>query len=346
MDNAFLLTDESKLLDAVKALDSGGIGFLAFVNESNVLMGILTDGDLRRGILEQKSQLLDIINKKPLIANFNTPRREIISQLKKLHRRHMPLVDHNNIFKGVFSLDDIEFVSKENKVVIMAGGLGTRLGKLTKDTPKPMLHVGDRPMLRHLVEQLRDQGFREFIFCLNYKKEIIKDYFGGGEEFGVKIEYIIEDKRMGTAGALSLIQTELKHPFFVINADVLTNTDFNNLLEFHNKSNNFATMCVRTFEQQVPYGVVVTDENSCIKNIKEKPSFSFNINAGIYILDPTVFTYIPKNEYFDMPTLFEKLIIRNRCSVYNLEDYWLDIGLQEDFKKANSDMSQYTNATI
>lgn len=341
MDNTFLLTDESNLLDAVKALDEGGIGFLAFINKSNMLVGILTDGDLRRAILEQKSHLLDIINTNPITSNLNTPQQEIIAKLKKSHRRHMPLIDDNNVFKGVFSLDDIEFVSKENVVVIMAGGLGTRLGELTKNTPKPMLHVGDRPILRHLVEQFRDQGFRQFIFCLNYKKGIIEDYFGCGVELGVQIDYIVEDKRMGTAGALSLIKTELKHPFFVVNADVLTNTDFSNLMQYHNDNDNFATMCVRKYEQQVPYGVVVTDENARILNIEEKPNFSFNVNAGIYAFNPAVLNHIPDNMYFDMPTLFEKLMLNNRCSAFNLEDYWLDIGQKEDFKKANEDLAFY-----
>jgi len=341
MNNAFLLTSESSLLDAVKALDSAGIGFLAFVNESNVLVGILTDGDLRRGLLEQKTELKNIINTDPMTVKFDTPKHEIIAKLKGLHRRHMPLVDENNIFKGVFSLDDIEFISRDNIVVIMAGGLGTRLGELTKDTPKPMLYVGDRPMLRHLVEQFRDQGFRQFIFCLNYKKEVIKNYFGDGEAFGVKIDYVVEDKRMGTAGALSLIKTELKQPFFVINADVLTNVDFNCLLKFHKEKGNIATMCVRKFEHQVPYGVITTNKQASITNIQEKPNFSFNVNAGVYALEPHILNYIPENEYLDMTTLFEKLMSNNSCSAFNLYDYWLDIGRKEDFNKANRDMGNY-----
>lgn len=341
MNNAFILTEESTLQDAIKSLDSGGIGFLAFVDQSGVLLGILTDGDLRRGILEQKTQLIEIINKTPTTKSFQTSPVELIALLKKSHRRHMPLIDEDNIYKGVFSLDDVEFVTKKNAVVIMAGGLGKRLGELTKETPKPMLNVGDRPMLRHLVEQFRDQGFRQFIFCLNYKKEVVREYFGSGEKFGVKIDYIVEDKRLGTAGALSLIETELTCPFFVINADVLTNTDFNRLLEFHEEKNNTATMCVRIYEQQVPYGVITVDAYSNIKSIKEKPHFSFNVNAGIYVLDPEVLSHIPKNTYFDMPILFERLMVNARCSAYNLQDYWLDIGQKADYIKANSDMSDY-----
>lgn len=342
MPDAFLLTPESTLLEAIKALDDAGIGFLAFIDDKKSLVGILTDGDLRRGILNQKTELLDIINTTPMTLLHDTAQVEIIAKLKSLHRRHMPLVDENNIFQRVFSLDDIEFISKDNVVVIMAGGLGTRLGDLTKDTPKPMLQVGDRPMLRHLVEQFRDQGFRQFIFCLNYKKEIIKDYFEDGTALGVKINYVVEEKRMGTAGALGLIKDALQQPFFVINADVLTNVDFNSLLDFHHKAENVATMCVRQFEQQVPYGVIETDEHNRITSLKEKPSFSFNVNAGVYTLAPQVLDYIPDDQFFDMPTLFEKLMVhQQRCSVFSLHDYWLDIGQKDDFNKANRDMGKY-----
>jgi len=346
MRNTFLLTAESTLYEAIQALDETGIGFLAFIDETRHLVGILTDGDLRRGILNKKANLIDIINVSPTTLAYDTPRKEIIAKLKNLHRRHMPLVDHNNVFHRVFSLDDIDFVSRDNIVIIMAGGLGSRLGELTKEIPKPMLQIGDRPMLRHLVEQFRDQDFRRFIFCLNYKKEIIKDYFGSGEKFGVHIDYIIEEKRMGTAGALSLIAEEIIDPFFVINGDVLTDVDFNALLDFHKRKKNLATMCVQSFELQVPYGVIVTDKHSHITDINEKPSLSFNINAGIYVFNPLALNYVPKNEFFDMTTFFQQLMEKNNnCSVFNLHDYWLDIGQKDDLKKANVDMKNYKNNT-
>ena len=342
MRNTFILTADSTLFEAIKALDETGIGFLAFIDESAFLIGILTDGDLRRGILKQKTELIDIINTSPTTIQYGTPKRDIIAKLKKLHRRHMPLVDQYNVFKKVFSLDEIDFVSKNNSVVIMAGGLGSRLGELTKEMPKPMLQIGDRPMLRHLVEQFRDQDFRSFTFCLNYKKEIIKEYFGSGEKLGVNIQYIIEEKRMGTAGALSLLTTGINSPFFVVNADVLTNIDLNALLEFHKEKKNIATMCVQQFEQKIPYGVIVSDDNAHITDIKEKPSTFYNINAGIYIFNPEILAYVPKDTFFDMPALFQELINKNHnCSVFNLHDYWLDIGQKGDLNKANIDMGNY-----
>tara|TARA_R110001583_G_scaffold26571_4_gene95772 strand:- start:16625 stop:17659 length:1035 start_codon:yes stop_codon:yes gene_type:complete len=342
MLNAFTLTPESTLYEAIQSLDDAGIGFLAFIDENQHLIGILTDGDLRRGILNKKTELIDIINTSPTTVQYNTPKRNIIAKLKHLHRRHMPLVDNNNIFKGVFSLNDIEFASKNNPVIIMAGGLGSRLGELTKETPKPMLHVGDRPMLRHLVEQFRDQGFRHFIFCLNYKKEVIREYFDSGEKLGVNIQYVIEKKRLGTAGALSLLPSEITKPFFVVNADVLTNIDFNTLLDFHIENSNVATMCVQQFEQKIPYGVVVSDEKKNILDIKEKPSTTFNVNAGIYVLNPETLNSVPKNTFFDMPTLFQNLIEKKQnCRAFNLQDYWLDIGQKSELNQANKDMSNY-----
>lgn len=342
MKHTFLLQDSSTLRDAIQSLDEGGIGFLAFVDQEQSLQGILTDGDLRRAILNKNNDLLSIINKSPVTMPHASEKREVIAKLKSLHRRHMPLVDNENKLKSVFSLDDIEFVSKDNTVVIMAGGLGTRLGELTKEKPKPMLNVGDRPMLQHIVEQFRDQGFCRFIFCLNYKKEVIEDYFGCGDRFGVKIDYVIENSRMGTAGALSLINQALDRPFFVINGDVLTNLDFNDFLDFHMMEGSKASMCVRQYQQQIPYGVINTDDNNQITSIEEKPSYFFNVNAGIYLLDPEILPLVPKDTFFDMPTLFEKLVLRSdKTTVFKVHDYWLDIGQREDYHKANIDMSPH-----
>lgn len=328
------------LTDAVKALDDGGVGFLALIDESDKLVGILTDGDLRRAILNKEAQLNKIINITPTVMSSHSTKQEIIQKLKELHRRHMPLVDEQNKLKSVFTLDDVDFSSKDNEIIIMAGGLGTRLGELTKETPKPMLKVGDKPMLQHLIEQFRDQGFCKFTFCVNYKRNIISEYFGGGEKFGVKIDYIVESKRLGTAGALSLIEKEINSPFFVINADVLTSLDFQELLSFHKEQKSCATMCVRNYVQQVSYGVIKADENSKLIAIEEKPTYSFNVNTGIYVLEPSVLKFLPSNEFYDMPSLFEELITNNEsCSVFNLKDYWLDIGQVKDFHKANEDLT-------
>lgn len=342
MNNAFVLKDNSTFEMAIKAIDKGGVGFIAVIDENDLLIGILTDGDIRRAFLSKIYDLEVIINQSPEVMSDTSTKQEIIIRLKFLHRRHMPLVDTEGRFKTVFSLDDIEFITRENLVVIMAGGLGSRLGELTKTTPKPMLTIGNQPMLQHLVELFREQGFRKFIFCVNYKKNVISEFFQDGSKFGVKIEYVEENTRMGTAGALSLIKTEIKVPFFVINADILTNLDFTKLLDSHKQNKSFATMCVRTYQMQVPYGVVNSDKDNALLSIEEKPNMSFDVNAGIYLLDPNVMSHIPQDQFFDMPSLFENLIKNDyKSSVYPVHDYWLDIGRIEDLAQANIDIKGY-----
>ncbi|XGC82259.1 nucleotidyltransferase family protein [Bdellovibrio bacteriovorus] len=341
MKHSILLTSNTTLQDVVQALDAGGIGFLAFVDGDNSLLGIVTDGDLRRSILRKTSDINQIINRTPETMVFGSSNRDIVSRLKSLHRRHMPLVNEKNQLCSVFSLDEIEFVSRNNYVVLMAGGLGSRLGELTKDLPKPMLKIGDRPMLQHLVEQFRDQGFSKFIFCLNYKKEIIREYFSDGKKLGVSIEYVEENQPLGTAGALSLIRQEmLTEPFFVVNADVLTSLDFNEALKYHIEKGSVATMCVRQFQHQVPYGVVTSNENQFIQEIKEKPIYPFDVNAGIYVMNPGALRHVPENTYYNMTTLFEKLISKKLpCAMFRLLDYWVDIGRKEDLLRASEDIS-------
>lgn len=335
------LNENTTLKDIVSALDIGGIGLLALIDNTGKLTGIITDGDLRRSILRNSTELKEIINFNPTTMHFDSKRSEIIGRLRLLHRRHMPLVDENNRLVSIFVIDEPETCSYGNYVVIMAGGLGSRLGELTKDIPKPMLKIGDRPMLQHLVEQFRDQGFSKFIFCLNYKKDVILEYFGDGKKFGVSINYVVENARLGTAGALSLLKDyDFQLPFFVVNADVLTTLDFNELLVQHKRSNSIATMCVRAHEYTIPYGVVVSDTEHKLINIQEKPTYSFNVNAGIYVLDRKTLEFVPDDTFFDMPTLFLQMTkIQLPVKIFQMNDYWVDIGMKEDLIKANSDIS-------
>lgn len=343
MNDSLVLQDTTSFEDVVTALDQGGMGFLALVDESGILKGIVTDGDVRRAILKKDYSLADMMNAAPEVMDASTSKREIITRLKSLHRRHMPLVNNDGEFKGVFSLDQIEFVSRPNKVVIMAGGLGSRLGELTKNTPKPMLTVGGKPMLLHLLELFSEQGFRDFIFCVNYKKEVIQDYFKCGKKFGVKISYVEESKRLGTAGALSLIEEPISDPFFVINADVLTRLDFTDFLGAHLRGGNTASMCVKQHTYQVPFGVVNSNDSQEITNIEEKPTYCFDVNAGVYVLNPEVIYKVPDNEFFDMPSLFDRLINDGyKASVYRIDDYWIDIGRKEDLQKAHFDMTGFS----
>jgi len=342
MHKPYVLSDSSDFKDILKALDNGGMGFIALTDVDGLLRGIVTDGDVRRAVLNDNLNIDAVVNTCPHVMLEGTPQREIIAKLKEIQRRSIPLVDENGRFQDVFCLEDVEMITKENPVVIMAGGLGSRLGELTKEIPKPMLHVGEKPMLQHLIEMFGDHGYYHFVLCVNYKKEVIKEYFGTGRAIGVKIEYIEEDRKLGTAGALSLIKHRPNMPFFVINADILTTIDFDNLMSFHQDHSSVATMCVRTYSHEIPYGVIRTDEMGDILSLEEKPVESFRINAGIYILDPIVLDFVPASVFFDMPSLFSEIISQgHKASVYDMSDYWLDIGRVDDFEKAKIDMSVY-----
>lgn len=225
----------------------------------------------------------------------------------------------------------------------MAGGLGTRLRPLTQDIPKPLLKVGNKPILETIIKNFANHGFVNITISLNYKGEMIKDYFGDGSNFGVNIDYVEENMRLGTAGALSLIENKPNEAFFVMNADLLTDVNFSHLLDFHSFSNSDATMCVREYEYQVPYGVIEVEESN-VTSIVEKPIQKFFVNAGIYVLSPKVFDYIPKNEFYDMPTLFNTFIEKEKRVIsFPIHEYWLDIGRMSDFEQAQSEYFRVFN---
>ena len=344
MKNKLVLNGQTTFHDAVKLLDLNGQGVLPVVDKDNKLLGLITDGDIRKAVLNNHLDLDHIINKHPYSLHIDTPKNQILNYLKKIHRRHMPLVNGGNRFIKLFTLDEIEFNLKPNWVVIMAGGLGTRLGELTKDKPKPMLKVGSKPMVEHIIDMLVSHGFTKFMLSVNYKSEVIKEYFKDGKKFGIEIKYIQEKKNLGTGGALSLIDIELSEPFFVTNGDVLSSLDYEKLLEYHKEQNAVATMCIREENYQTPYGVVEVDGKNNIVSIKEKPIKKFYINTGIYVLEPEVLNYIPKNEYFDLPSLFSLLKDNNKnTKSFEITDYWIDIGKPSDYQaiKEKLDTSYY-----
>jgi nucleotidyl transferase len=239
---------------------------------------------------------------------------------------------------GIKEIEElVEPKIKTNKVILMVGGLGTRLRPLTQDIPKPMLKVGDKPILQTIVEKFAEYGYVNIVMCVNYKSQIIRDYFGDGSKFGVNIEYVLEEQRMGTAGALSLLKNKPLEPFFVMNGDLLTNVNFENLNNYHMATNSIGTMCVREYELQVPYGVVNINDGRVI-SIEEKPTHKFFVSAGIYMLSPEVLDYVPKNEFFDMPSLFDKLINLSKNVVsFPIMEYWIDIGRMDEYKRANEE---------
>lgn len=310
------------------------------VDEKGLLIGTVNDGDIRRALLKGiglDDSIKDVYYKKPTVANVNDSKEKIIrlALSKKIHQ--IPLVDNNGKLVGLDNLDElVNDKRKTNKVILMVGGLGSRLKPLTNDIPKPMLYVGDKPILQTIIENFLSYGFDDFVLCVNYKSEVIRDYFGDGSAFGAKIEYVLEQDRMGTAGALSLLDEKLTEPFFVMNGDLLTNVNFEHLLDFHQRSQATGTMCVREYDFQVPYGVVSV-ENGKITSVEEKPTHKFFVSAGIYMLEPKCINLIPKGQFYDMPMLFGKLIEERSAVSFPLHEYWLDIGRVDEFEKANQE---------
>ena len=337
MKDKLILDDDTSFRDAILLLDHCGKGVLPVVDKDGKFIGLITDGDIRRALLNNQLDIEHIINKNPHKLNKDTTKQQRLQFLKKIRRRHLPLIDESGKYVDMFVLDDLDFNSKPNHVVIMAGGLGSRLGNLTENTPKPMLSIGGVPIIEAILSSFIDHGFTKFYFSVNYLKEKIIEHFGNGEKWGVCIEYLIEDQRLGTGGALSLIDKPLKHPVLIINGDVLTSLDYEDLLNFHLEKDSDGTICILTHEFKLPYGIVES-ENTKLLSLKEKPSISFDINAGIYILNPDALKLVPKNTYYDLPNLFEKLILKNKnIQVYNLKDTWIDIGHADEYNRI-SDM--------
>ncbi|AYV57204.1 CBS domain-containing protein [Leptospira kmetyi] len=345
LDNCILSSDQT-LLDAIRKIDASGIQVILVMDGENSLEGILTDGDIRRAILKGSGleiKIHDVMNRNPLTVPASTSRQEMLSIMRRHVYHHLIVVDAFGKFAELVTLDElIGAVERPNWVVLMAGGLGKRLRPLTDEIPKPLLSVGGKPILESIIESFSEQGFRKFYVSVNYKAEMIRDYFGNGERWKVQIEYLDESKSLGTAGALSRIPKKPNHPLIVMNGDLLTRANFHSLLEFHDTEKAAATMSVREYDFQVPYGVVNV-ENHQIQSIEEKPIHKFYVNAGIYALSPDVIDLIPKDTFFDMPTLFEKLIENQRkTSAYLLKEYWLDIGRLEEFERAQKEWGKHS----
>lgn len=334
------INQNASIKEALEVIDKGAIKVAVVLSDDGLLLGMLNDGDIRRALLKGMSlgdSIAGIINKHPVVANINDTKERILelANEKKLHQ--IPIISNGKLV----GIQDIrEFLApknKPNKVILMVGGLGTRLRPLTNDVPKPMLDVGNKPILHTIVENFAKYGYTDIIMCVNYKSEIIKEYFGNGDKFGVKIEYVLENQRMGTAGALSLLQKRPKDDFFVMNGDLLTNVNFEYLHEYHKDSNALASICIRKYEMQVPYGVVNIRANK-VTSIEEKPTQSFFVSAGIYMFSPIVLDFIPKGVFYDMPTLFSELLKHDfPIHPFPIREYWLDIGRMDEYRRANDE---------
>ena len=308
------------------------------------LLGTLSDGDARRALLRGltlDSQVSEAMHTTPTVVHSYDDRETRLGLIKRYGFHHLPILDSHGHVVGLEVVDDyLQVPARVESVVIMAGGLGSRLKELTRETPKPMLNVGSRPIIETIVRSFAEQGFRRFYLAVNYKAEQIENHFGDGAKFGVEVQYLREKHRMGTAGALSLLPSELEHPIVVTNADLLTEADYGDMLEKHLGTGADATMGVRKYEMQVPFGVV-HEKDGRISSIFEKPVHQFMVSAGIYVLSPSVLKLVPRDQFFDMPSLFEAIAeegLYARC--HNVDGYWLDIGQPSDFERAKHDFHE------
>lgn len=339
-----LVTPETTIRDTIKIIDEGALQIALVVDENNHLLGTVTDGDVRRSIL--RSVLLEepvhlIMNANPVVASDKSSRSEIMTLMRKKTLHQIPIVDAGGKVMGLLSFESlIRPFSRNNWVVIMAGGEGVRLLPMTEDSPKPMLKVGGKPIIETIIENFIEFGFRRFFFAVNYKAEIIEDYFGDGSDWNVQIEYLREEAKLGTAGALSLLPEKPNAPIVVMNGDILSRINFEQLMNFHQEHHAAATMCVREYDLQVPYGVAEVDSYRLIA-LEEKPVQRFFINGGIYVLNPEVLAHIQPNSYCDMPTVFNNLIAEKaETVVFPVREYWLDLGRMEDFARAQIEFTK------
>jgi dTDP-glucose pyrophosphorylase len=343
-----LLRRDATVRGAMECIDRNQIGIALVVDAERHLIGTITDGDIRRAMLAdvaldapvvallERQRDLDADRPRPLTAPVGCLPAELVALMQRYDVRQIPLVDDVGCVESVSLLRDlVEVEGPPLRAVVMAGGYGTRLGDLTRETPKPMLPVGDRPLLERIIEQLRDAGIAHVNLTTHYRAEEIADHFGTGESLGVEIEYVSEEQPLGTAGALGLIESD--EPILVMNGDILTRVDFKAMHRFHDEHGADMTVAVRPYESRVPYGLVELD-GSRITSIDEKPLARGFVNAGIYLLNPDVCRLISPGETLDMPQLIERLLDGGRTVVgFPLREYWLDIGRLADYEQAVAD---------
>jgi len=341
--NAFNRPDAT-IGEAVATINDGGFEIGLVVDGDGRLLGTVTDGDVRRGLLaglDMAAPVTEIMNARPVTAAPDTGRAALLDKMNAAVLRQMPLVDAEKRVVGLVHMRELTppVEARTNWVVLMAGGLGERLRPLTQKTPKPLLSVGDKPILQSILEGFVEQRFREFYISVNYRADAIKAHFGDGAKWSVDIRYLEENQRLGTAGALKLIGERPESPLIVMNGDLVTRVNFQDLLDYHGQQQSRATMCVRQYDLQVPFGVVGIDGNRILM-IDEKPVHRFLVNAGIYVLDPDVIDLIPEERAFDMTDLFSSVVEdRHMTAAFPIHEYWLDVGRVDDLERANLDFT-------
>lgn len=335
-----LIGPEATFRDALKVIDATGAGMALIVDADRRLIGVLSDGDFRRALIRGaglEDPAVSAANRQPVCIDQHQDRAATLAMLRAHSLRQLPVLDAERRVVGLTTVSDfLNIPVRSNPVVIMAGGKGERLAELTRDTPKPMLKVGPRPILDTIVGNLAGQGFRRFWLAVNYKADQIERHFGDGSALGLDIRYLRETKPLGTCGALALLP-EPEEPFVVTNGDVLAKVDYGHVMDSHLEAGADATVVVRDYQMQVPFGVINAADGQILR-IDEKPTQSFTISAGAYVLSPSALRLVPRDAYHDMPTLLADMIsagltVRQQWA----EGYWMDIGRPPDYAQANAD---------
>jgi len=336
-----ILNKNDSVRMALEKLESCKEKIVLVIDEHGQLCATVTDGDIRRGLL--KGHNLDapvdcVMNATPVVAKEGEPLDTYMEEMKRSLYRQLPIVDSRGKPQRLICFNELtQAETTENLAVIMAGGLGQRLRPFTELVPKPMLEIDGQPMLHRLINKLKSHDITNIYISINYRKEVIQDYFENGEKFGVKIQYIDEYERKGTAGALGLLPVKPKKPFIVLNADLVTKVNFRVLLDFHKEHNSIATVCVRRHHIEVPFGVVNVSEQGNFTKIIEKPSYEYLINAGIYAFDPAVLSLIKKGKPLEMPNLLQELMkTEYDIKAFIAFEQWIDVGCEKDMENARS----------
>jgi len=337
----YLVRPDASLREVIEIIDRGAAQIALVTDAENKLLGVITDGDIRRAMLRDESLMSFAEN--IMFRDFrslpsSSTNEEALAFMRRETLHQIPALDEQGRVVRLFLLEELVKPKKrKNPVVIMAGGEGKRLRPLTQDCPKPMLRVGGKPLLEIILEQCIDAGFQHFYLSVNYLKEQIQDHFGDGTRWHVQIDYLEETQPLGTGGALSLLPQKPTEPLLVLNGDVLTRVDYGRLLRFHDEHQAVATLCVREHTTQIPYGVVRMDDLHVL-TLEEKPALSHYVNAGIYLLDPILLDLVPQGRFFDMPTLLEKAMQhQHHVSAFPIHEYWLDVGQPETLERAHED---------
>ncbi|MEY3846355.1 MAG: hypothetical protein RJA66_622 [Actinomycetota bacterium] len=338
---------DASLLDTIAAISKGTKQIALVIDDAGVLMGTVTDGDVRRGLLrglDMKALVTEVMNPNPTTAAVGDDAQTVMVEQLARMIHSVPVIDASGKVVGLFT--DADLVTPDEistPVVLMAGGKGVRLYPLTKDVPKPMLKIGDMPILEIILRKLKSQGFKNIYISVNYLGNIIEEHVKDGAWLGLNVTYLHESQPLGTAGALGQLNGTLNEPFIVMNSDLLTNCDFRQVIRFHKKTGAKGTLGVREYSFQIPYGVVNINGTE-VESISEKPLHRSMVSAGIYALDPWALNLVPADEYCDMPTLLDKIKAEGeKVSAFPIHESWLDIGRHDDLNDARNNIEQWLN---